>query len=184
MINFITQLLVRGVWFTFGVTALWFANNAFDWVLYPVMMCKMGLIAGGIMMTMLSVLFNLILIEAYDALGKDLFALEAAKAAQSANVTWWGNLLGRSRWLTFVILSVYDPVPAVIYIRGGHSQFSGLMGRDWLMFVLATLISNGAWIVLMAAGLTAVESFEHEVAVVLTTLGVNPSVIGSCVPLL
>lgn len=127
--NVLKQLLVRGVWFSAGGSVLWLVNQGFDWVLFPFVICKTGIVVGGILMATLSVPFNFFLIQIYDILGLDLFALEAVKRAQEnipVKKTWYQKIFVGSKWPTFVLMSMWDPIPAVIYIRDGHGKFNSL----------------------------------------------------------
>ncbi len=160
----VKQLLEKGVWISFGASILWIANTAFDFVVYPLVMCKMGNFVGAITMALISIPFNYLLIRGYDFIGKDLLAIETLKefqdgsASDSALRNWLRCRLAKGRFGTFFFMSLYDPIPATLYMRHGTRTFHGLMGLDWLWFIISTIIANLAWIILMVTGIESAEA--------------------------
>ncbi len=150
-----TSLLKTGVVLSLATGFLWLVNNLFDWVLYPATLVFLGNTDGAVVMTALSVPFNLLLIKAYNLIGKDLFALEKIKKVEisKSNSLWGKAVRGIKRWGGFFMLSLYDPVPAVLYARDNRKSFKGLAGFDWLYFILATIIANGVWILFIILGI-------------------------------
>ena len=144
----LVSLFKNGATVTLAGGLLWAINNLFDWVLYPLVIYVAGNIEGAVIMTLLSVPFNYALIRAYDKIGLDLFLLERAKGVglNQTNNSFVNRVKNNSRWLGFVMLSFWDPIPAVIYIRKETNAYKGLSRSDWLCFIAATLIANATWI--------------------------------------
>jgi hypothetical protein len=122
----------------------------------------MGVVGGGIVMALASIPFNYALIRLYDWFGKDMLGIEALKEFEDdAGDSWFKRNLqrmtGKSRLGRFLFISLYDPIPATLYMRNGTNTFHGLKGRDWLWFSISTIIANLSWMALMAAGVVAVE---------------------------
>jgi len=146
-----------------GLTLLWVLNNAFDWLLYSAVMCYMGTITGGAVMTLLSVPFNRALIWGYEALGKDLLGFEALREMRKDLDPEEGNwfkrtlrkLVAKGRVGTFIFLSLYDPIPAMLFIKEGRGAFTK---TDWKWFAVATTISNLSWAIFIAVGVVAVDT--------------------------
>ncbi len=162
MTRVLKRILLWGSRVAFGLFLLSSANNIFDWGIYPVVMCQMGSTVGGITMAIISIPFNYLLIRLYDLLGQDLMGLESLKEYENSEGDTrvrrlLRKLLARGRIGTFIFLSIYDPIPATLYMRQGVNTFHGLRGKDWLWFSLSTVIANIAWIAVMALGLEIVE---------------------------
>ena len=47
--------------------------------------------------------------------------------------------------IVFLILCIDDPVTVVLFFR--KEQYGGMGRRDWIIFLLATLVANLYWIV-------------------------------------
>ena len=163
MTRVLKRILFWGSQVAFGLFLLSSANNIFDWGIYPTVMCLMGPSLGGITMALASIPFNYLLIRLYDFLGQDLMGIESLKEFENSETDSWTKrklrkLLTRSRIGTFIFLSIYDPIPATLYMRSGTNTFHGLRGRDWIWFSISTIIANITWMILMGAGVVAVEA--------------------------
>lgn len=114
-------------------------------------------------MAVVSLPFNLLMIKGYDRIGEDLLALETVKDYQLGSNPDAGfferlitKALKRGRWIGYLALSAYDPIPATIYIRQGHRSFDGLKGMDWFWFVTSTVIANAVWALFIISGIEAI----------------------------
>lgn len=114
-------------------------------------------------MAVVSLPFNLLMIKGYDAIGEDLLALETVKDYQlgtNPDAGFFERLitkaLKRGKWVGYLALSAYDPIPATIYIRQGHRSYDGLSGMDWFWFVISTIIANIIWALLIISGIEAI----------------------------
>jgi len=163
MVAQIARLLSAGSRVAVGAFLLWFANNTFDWVAYPLMMCNYGTWQGATLMALASIPFNYALIRGYDFIGKDMLGIEALKEFQSTEHDSWHKkavrkFLSRGRIGTFVFISLYDPIPATLYIRQGARSYKGLQGNDWGWFAISNIIANAAWAIMMTVGIVAIEA--------------------------
>lgn len=162
MAKAIRRILLWGSQMAFGLFILSAANNIFDWAIYPLVMCAMGVVSGGIVMALASIPFNYTLIRIYDWFGKDMMGIEALKEFEdNADNSMFKRVLqrltGKSRHGRFLFISLYDPIPATLYMRDGINTFHGLKGYDWLWFSISTVIANLFWMALMATGVVVVE---------------------------
>lgn len=160
-------VLLWGSKMAIGLGLLSLINNAFDLVAYPLAMCWAGPLLGGSVMAIASVPFNYLLIKLYDLFGQDLMGIEQLKKVENVESesrlrSWLYRLTGKSRIGRFIVISLYDPLPATLYMRNGFGEFNGLRGQDWKWFALSTLIANIAWGAMMAIGVT---SFEYATGV-------------------
>jgi hypothetical protein len=137
--------------------------NGFDYVLYPWVIWKLGPFQGAAMMTLLSFLICWVTLRFYDWAKKDWLGIETLKELRNYH---GANVFARTlRWamakgdaVLLVILSVWaDPFVAVAYLRHGAHQYNGMTARDWRIFMLALVIGNAYWSVVMFAGVSAVE---------------------------
>ena len=136
-------------------------NWPFDLILYPLMMLWLGHLWGGIVMTILSVFLNLLVIAGYDWAKTDWLLIEALKQIRDDPPSnGWRGLVGRllrkGDVPAFFILCADDPITVTLYLRQGSYQFNGLSGRDWRIFLAATVVANLYWIVGWAMVIEAV----------------------------
>lgn len=124
---------------------------SFDYVLYPYVMWKFGLLNGCLIMTVLSALVCYLTLLFYDWSKKDWLGIEAIKEIKHAeNPGRFTRLitatLRRSDWLAMLVLSInFDPFITIAYLRPGSYHFNGLSRRDWQLFWASVVISNIWW---------------------------------------
>lgn len=51
---------------TTGITAFKLSNNTFDYALYPFVIYKLGILKGGLIMTLLAAISNILCLKFYD----------------------------------------------------------------------------------------------------------------------
>ncbi|MFA6174166.1 MAG: hypothetical protein WC701_10860 [Kiritimatiellales bacterium] len=130
----------------------------FDYVLYPFVIYKWGPLAGGIGMTLLSLLSCLMLIWIYDWMGRDWLGIETVKglkiyAGASRWRQWLARMLRKSDGIAFLVLSLkYDPFITTAYLR--RSAFNGMTRRDWMIFFSSGLLANLWWITACFGGVS------------------------------
>lgn len=127
-------------------------NYPFDLLLYPAMMIWLGNLSGGVVMTILSVILNLIVISAYDWSKTDWLAIETLKELkETEDLGFWKRLvhklLQKSDIVAFLVLCFDDPITTTLYLRHGAHQYNGMSRRDWNIFLLATVVANVYWII-------------------------------------
>lgn len=139
--------------FCIGFASKKLLDSAFDFVAYPAALIALGVVWGGALMTVLSVVVNILLIRTYDTLRCDFLLLEALKSLQCAKgssrlqqlVAW---VLRRGDVPAFFVLSwIEDAVVVTLYLRKGSHLYNGLSRRDWTIFVASTVTANLFWIV-------------------------------------
>jgi hypothetical protein len=129
---------------------------AFDYVLYPYVIYRLGLIIGGLAMGLLSLLDCLLLLWIYDKLKRDWLGIEYIKGLRhyegpSRWRHWLGRQLSRSDALAFVLLSLrFDPFITTAYLR--HGSYGGLKSRDWRIFFGSVVLCNASWALVCFGG--------------------------------
>lgn len=124
-------------------------NWFFDNVVYVYAIYRLGLVAGGAFMTLISLLQCGLTLVIYEHMRIDwVGAGSVARLAETPSPTWWHWVLGfsmrRGKFLTFLGLCAFqDPFITTAYLRGG--RFDGLSPRDWRLFFASVLVSNGYW---------------------------------------
>jgi hypothetical protein len=65
------------------------------------------------------------------------------------------KILRKSNVILFIFLSIYfNPFVAVAFNRKGNFAYNGLSARDWRLFILSVIISNGFWSTTVFAGIS------------------------------
>lgn len=161
------QLLNRLLLFLTGATTFTVINYSFDFVLYPFVLYNLGVVVGFFTMMFLSFLFCWGYFIIYDYLKRDFLGIEFSKEKMSSIIASEDSVglklllvrvLRKSRAFLFVFLSIYfDPFVAVAFERKGNFAYNGLSARDWRLFILSLIISNGFWSTTVFAGLSFFE---------------------------
>lgn len=117
-----------------------------DDIFWPIAVLFFGSVTGGLIMTTIALIVNLILIWLYDYLKKDLFGFEKIREIQETKgggFWFWliRKALKKGRAVTFIVLSYYDPFLAVIYMRKGVKAFK-MVAIDWWYFIMSMIIAS------------------------------------------
>ena len=156
-------LVSRGATFGAGLLLKHSINEPFDLILYPAVLLWLGNIWGGLVMTALSVVLNVIIIRAYDWSKTDWLLIETLKGVRDEAVSVGKRkrlirrLLQKSDTLAFFILCLDDPITATLYLRKGSHQYNGMSARDWKIFFAATIVANLYWIIGIASVIEVVK---------------------------
>jgi hypothetical protein len=153
----------RATELTLGISAKSLISYTFDYFLYPFAIYQLGLMTGGCLMMLLSLLACIILVKIYDWSKRDWLGIETVKgmkeyhgASRLGRITAW--MLRRSEPVVFLFLSVkQDPFITMIYLRHGSHQYNGMSGRDWRIFLGSVAVSNLYWISAVYLGISLVE---------------------------
>lgn len=147
--------LFRNRFTTIGLGHLLYAafNWVFDHVIYVYVVYTWGMLMGGGLMTLGSLVQCAVTLRIYEKMQIDWVgagALHIWHAEQPA--TFSGRLFQRIRKkkrAVFVFLCIFsDPFITTAYFRQG--RFDGLAGQDWRLFLYSILVSNGYWICVSA----------------------------------
>jgi uncharacterized membrane protein len=147
----------------FGHLAMALINYPFDYILYPYAIWKLGILKGGILMTILSFVSCYIFMLFYDWSKKDWLGIETIKNVKEYNGK---SLMGRiSSWTLkrgdlaiMVFLSInFDPFITTAYMRKGVEKYEGMNSRDWKIFVLSATIANAYWTLVAFLGVSVIE---------------------------
>ena len=151
----------RAMELTAGIAVAWLVRQAFDYLLYPFVIYTLGILKGGVVMALLSCAASIITIKVYDFLKRDWLGIEAVKELKTyrgdnriRRITAW--IMRKSDPVVFMFLSVkFDPFITTAYLRKG--RYSGLTGKDALVFVGSLALGNAYWAFACFAGITFVE---------------------------
>jgi len=143
-----------------GHTAKRIEEYLFDWLLYGAIVLwsttTYGTVRGSLLafaiMTPVSALMCWAYIRVYDWAGKDWFGFEMLKDLrdEERQEGWLGRALRTVlSWgdiPAFIALSIHDdPFMVTVYLRKKENKHQGLTSRDWKIFWLAVIFSNGYW---------------------------------------
>lgn len=144
-----------------GLAAKYLGDRAFDYLLYPFVIFKLGILKGGIVMTFLSFLACIGTMKFYDWSKRDWLGIETIKDLKSYS----GNrtirrfsswLLSKSDPVVFLFSSIwYDPFITTVYLRRG--KFNGMSRRDWKIFSGSLILGNAYWTLACFMGITLFE---------------------------
>jgi hypothetical protein len=136
--------------------------NAFDFILYPYIIWKFGLIWGSIIMFPTSFGVCWLTLIFYDWMKTDWIAIETIKElkeyeGQSKTVRLISRIIQMSDPAAVIILSIWkDPFIVTAYMRKGAHQYNGLSQRDWKIFITSTLVGNTYWALVSFGGIQVV----------------------------
>lgn len=102
----------RGGELSIGLAAKYLSDKAFDFLLYPFVIFKLGILKGGIVMTFLAFILNIMTMTFYDWSKRDWLGIEAIKELRTysgkrklVRLTSW--FLKRSNHIIFLFLSIH-----------------------------------------------------------------------------
>ena len=135
----------------------------FNFIIYPFVIWKLGILGGGAVMTILSFLICYIIMIFYDWSKKDWLGIETIKQVKEYQGK---SLIGRfTSWMlkkgdlaVFLFLSIqFDPFITTAYLRHGAHNYSGMKKRDWKNFIASLLVGNIYWTLVAFAGVSLIE---------------------------
>jgi hypothetical protein len=148
-----------------GHTVNWLTVQFFDYVLYPFVIWKLGLVRGGVVMALLSLVACLLTLWFYDWSKRDWLGIEAVKQLRDSEAkTRWRRVLAwamaKGDLPACVVLSLYtDPFITTACLRRG--AFQGMTPRDWRIFFASWLIANGWWALACFGGVEMLKKLWH-----------------------
>lgn len=146
-----------------GITAFSLLNYTFDYALYPFVIYNLGIIKGGLFMTLLASVANILCLKFYDWSKRDWLGIEALKGVKeykgkSRLVRFMSRMLKNGDTLALLFLSIKeDAFITMIYLRHGSHQYNGMSGRDWRIFLASLAVANIYWTLTAYMGISAVE---------------------------
>lgn len=162
----------------FGIIGIGLMSNAlldysFDYMLYPYVVIKYGMLRGGLFMASLAIFICFILILLYDWSKKDWLGIEMLKEAREYHGSsrlrqWIAHIMKNHDWIAVIFLSIhFDPFITTAYMRKGINKFNGMGKRDWVIFVSSSLVSNAYWVVASFYGATVLVHFSNNMLEIL-----------------
>jgi hypothetical protein len=144
-----------------GLSANSLIGVLFDWFLYPAVIYWLGLVYGGVVMTLLSMLACLAMMKFYDWSKRDWLGIEAIKGIKDYEgkrklgyFTSW--IMKKSDPAVFLFMTIkFDPFITTAYMRNG--KFNGLSHRDWRIFIGSLILGNIYWTLACYMGISLFE---------------------------
>lgn len=149
---------ILGASWTFDRIYNWF----FEYIVCPIIIGYFGLLIGGGIMILVSVVLSVAALIIYDRLKIDWLGIEAIKSLRDENQTnRWAKLTGwfmkKGDIVALIGLSIVsEPVKVTLYLRHGSGKFNGFSKRDKLIFFTSLIISNVSWVLIVYGGITAI----------------------------
>ena len=153
-----------------GITAFKLSNYAFDYALYPFVIYKLGIIKGGLIMTFLASVTNILCLKFYDWSKRDWLGIETLKGmkeyeGKSRLLKVMSRMLKKSDFMAFLFLSIKeDSFVTMVYLRHGSHRYNGMSARDWRIFLASHAVSNIYWTLAAYMGISVVEWVWKTVA--------------------
>lgn len=137
--------------------------SAFDYVLYPFVIWKTGILKGSLIMTVMSFLICWVTLVLYDWARKDWLGIETIKMVKHydgesliGKITSW--ILKKSDPAVLLFLSIkFDPFITTAYMRHGSAKYNGLSRRDWTIFITSLVVGNVYWTLVAFTGVSIIE---------------------------
>ena len=149
-----------------GTFVLYATAWLFDYILYPFVIYRAGLLYGFFIMIILSFINCLLFLLVYNYLKKDIFSFEYSKKkisdfVDTTNGNWlkrtFRSILKHSKIILFIFLSVYDPFIATVFMQKGNNGYNRMTAYDWNILILSVIIGNGIWAPTVFAGISFTE---------------------------
>lgn len=146
-----------------GVASLKAVTLCFDYLLYPFVIYRFGVLCGGAVMTLLDAITCFVTLLFYDRSKRDWLGVESLKGLRDydgdSKIRLLAAWLLRRRAVMFVVLSLrFDAFITTIYLRRG--AYNGMTNRDWNTFRSSILLGNLCWISICFFGCEALSTFS------------------------
>ena len=134
-----------------GLTTVHITNRLWNYLLYLFVIWQLGVVFGGIIMTILSMDLCLVMLYLYDWTKKDWLGIETIKSVRElSSESWFGRIaswiLKKGDPAALVFLSLmFDTFITTAYMRHGSRKYNGMNRRDWATFLSSGLISYLWW---------------------------------------
>jgi len=157
------KLRGRALFLFIGIIAEEIIANAFDYALYPFVIWKFGLLKGGAIMALLSLIVCYAILLVYNKTKKDWFGIELVKELREyvgkrkmfRAMSW---ILKKGQFVSFIFLSLkFDPFTTTAYMRQGANEFPIMDYKSWKIFFASWLVGNLSWIAVVFTGISVVE---------------------------
>lgn len=133
----------------------------FDYVLYPFVIWKLGLVTGGGVMAILSLIACLLTLWFYNWSKRDWLGIEQLKQVRDfEGATGWrrklAEIVKRGDWVALIVLSWYsDPFITVVWMR--HGSINRMTARDYKILLGSWLITSTYWALVCFGGVNVLE---------------------------
>jgi len=139
------------------------SSYIYDYLFYPYMIWRFGLLKGALIMIPLSTFVCYLLLLFYDWSKRDWLGIETIKQIKEreakttiGKITAW--ILRKSDLFALLLLSIqFDPFITTVYLRKGSNQYNGMSRRDWKVFFGSAAIANMYWTFVIFAGVSIIE---------------------------
>lgn len=139
-------------------------DYVFDYGIYSVVIWNLGPIKGGVLIIILSLIYNLLALRFYNWSKKDWLGLETLKQIREYNGNfliwqWLAWIMKKSSFLTLLFMAVkYNAFMVTVYMRNSN-EYGELNKRDWGIFLFSLIVGEVYWILVVSGGITLIEYF-------------------------
>jgi hypothetical protein len=170
-LGLVTTIKTRGLLWATVHAANWAFDWVFNYILYPYVLIKLGLITGTAIMMVLSFFICWGFVRLYDWVSmnwvRDALGFETIKEAVNDLSEWLerrqtvGRIARESKpafksvsFLYFTL--IHDPMVCLILMRPRHTH---MMGKDeWKIFLGSVFLSNVTWGLMVWVGVETIQS--------------------------
>ncbi len=148
--------------FLFGKCIDWGVDPLIAFLLFSKVGGMNGFILTWVTLSVVSLAICYATLVFYDWSKMDWLGIETVKTLKelegSKTKLMIAKLVRKGDFFAVVALSIItDPFIVIAYMRKGANQYNGLTERDWGIFLVSVLISNGWWTILMYGGLSGIK---------------------------
>jgi len=159
------KLRGRALFLFIGIIVEEIIANAFDYALYPFVIWKFGLLKGGAIMALLSLIVCYAILVFYNKTKIDWFGIELVKELREYrgkgkifSIMSW--ILKKGQFASFIFLSLkFDPFTTTAYMRRGANEFPVMDCKSWKIFFASWIVGNLSWIIVVFTGISVIEFF-------------------------
>lgn len=161
--------------FFLGTLFNWLFDQAFNNVLYPLVLGTQGFVHGSHIMIWASTLTCLLFLKFYDWSGQDWLGIETLKEVRefenSGANRFIARFLKKSQWAQLVILSIArDPFIVTVFLRDGAHTYGVMKRKDWNNFFLSVVVGNVYWAIVCWSGIKILEAIGLKLGWAITIL--------------
>lgn len=138
-------------WLT-GITLYSGFSWILDYPLYSFVIWKLGVINGGILMSVVALVIDLVTLILYDKASTDWLALETTKELRNYSGSnrikrLMAYVLTRTPFLIQLLFCSikFNPFMTTAFLRPSAHEYPGMTKRDWSIFLASFIICQTYW---------------------------------------
>lgn len=140
--------------------------SGFSWIIdYPIysyVIWKLGIITGGILMSAIAFVIDLVTLVLYDKAATDWLALETAKELRNYSGSnrikrLMAHVLTKTPFfIQLLFCSIkFNPFMTTTFLRPSAHEYPGMTKRDWSIFLASFVICQTYWTLIISGAVFA-----------------------------